>query len=121
MDNLATVQTISRLDPIQGNPLFETATVLGKKVVVEKGTFKSGNLCVYIKPGTIIQNAAGDDFMVRNRRIAGVLSRGLCFPLTVLPVRGRYYTEGEDVTDLMHISGYRPLQFPAIFTKGGKP
>ena len=39
---LASVQIIKKLSPVEADPQFEVATVLGWNVVVPKGEFKRG-------------------------------------------------------------------------------
>lgn len=48
MRQLASVQKIINLQPIEGKDKIELATVLGWLVVVQKGEFKIGDLCIYV-------------------------------------------------------------------------
>ena len=43
--NLASIQKVIKLTPIEGADLIETATVLGWEIVVKKGEYKVGDLC----------------------------------------------------------------------------
>ena len=47
MRKLASIQKIIALDPIDGADAIERATVLGWQLVVKKGEFNIGDLCVY--------------------------------------------------------------------------
>ena len=47
MRKLASVQRIAKLEPIPGADAIEKATVLGWELVVKKGEFQVGDLCVY--------------------------------------------------------------------------
>ena len=44
MANLASVQKVLKLEPIEGADLIEKATVLGWEVVVKKGEYRVGDL-----------------------------------------------------------------------------
>ena len=46
---LASIQRIFEIVPIEGADRIELAKVLGWQVVVKKGQFKPGDLCVYIR------------------------------------------------------------------------
>lgn len=45
-------------------------------------------------------------------KMGGVLSQGICFPITLLPIKanGSSYAVGEDVTDIMGVTKYEPYQ-----------
>lgn len=51
---LATIETIASLSPIQDADRIELAQVLGYSVVVEKGVFQVGDLCVWHNPDTVV-------------------------------------------------------------------
>lgn len=51
---LATIQRIAALTPIEGADKIEVASVLGWKVVVKKGDFKVGDLCVFAEIDSIL-------------------------------------------------------------------
>ena len=44
---LATIRVISQLKPIKGADLIEVAVIDGWEVVIKKGEFNIGDLCVY--------------------------------------------------------------------------
>ena len=46
---LATIQTIIKIEPIEGADQIEKATILGWQLVVKKGDFKVGDSCCYFE------------------------------------------------------------------------
>ena len=47
MRKLASIQKIINVEPIEGADAIEKATVLGWQLVIRKGEFTIGDLCVY--------------------------------------------------------------------------
>lgn len=133
---LASIQTIKSLAPIAGADRIELATVLGWQVIVMKGEFKAGDACVYIEVDSLLpvkpefeflrkscykKNELMEGFRIRTMRMKGVLSQGLCLPLSVLGAG--MYSEGEDVTDKIGIQKY-DIPIPACLSgqiKGQRP
>ena len=54
MRKLASIQKIKRLESIEGKDKIELAYILGWKVIVQKGQFKEGDLCIYIEYDSIL-------------------------------------------------------------------
>jgi len=48
MRKLATIERVLNLTPIPDSNKIELAQILGWKVVVERGLYNIGDLCVYI-------------------------------------------------------------------------
>jgi RNA ligase (TIGR02306 family) len=106
---LATVRKISDLMPIEGAERIELARVDGWNVVVKKGEFAVGDLCVYVEIDSVLP-ADNENFNflegkpIKTQKIRGAISQGICFPLTILPYWEKdcgcpYEWEvGEDVT-----------------------
>ena len=90
MRKLATIQKITSLMPIYGADFIEQATILGWKVVVKKGEFQVGELCVYCEIDSLLPERPefeflkNDKFRIRTKNLKGVISQGICFPLTIL-------------------------------------
>jgi hypothetical protein len=107
MKNLASIQKITKLTPIEGADNIETATVLGWEVVVKKGEYKVGDLCTYIQIDTIVPELPeyeflrGRQFRVRTIKLRKQISQGLITPLP----NGKW-KEGNDVTDVIGIKKY---------------
>lgn len=122
MRKLATIQKISKLTPIENADNLEVASVLGWKVVVKKGEFKEGDLCIYCEIDSLLPDKPEFEFMrdrkfrVRTIRLRGQVSQGIAFPRDILmynpELREVELVEGLDVTELLGIEKYLP-QIPA--------
>lgn len=116
MRNLASIQRIDWIHPIEGKDRIELAGVLGWQVIVQKGEFQVGDLCVYVEIDSQLPDKPEYEFLrsknfrIRTMRLGSVLSEGICFPLTVLPVRDEAYALGEDVTSVMGVVKYEPAE-----------
>lgn len=108
--NLASVQKVIALSPIDGADLIETATVLGWQVVVKKGEYKVGELCSYIQIDTVVPDLPQYEFLrerkfrVRTIKLRKQISQGLIVPLPV----GKW-EEGDDITDVLGIKKYEKV------------
>ncbi len=84
---LATIEQITNIKPILGADLIELVEVQGWNVVVTKGDYKVGDLCVYIPIDTQINptikgferfaTKSGGLVRVNTKKIRGVYSQGL--------------------------------------------
>jgi RNA ligase (TIGR02306 family) len=130
---LATIQTIKELLPIEGADNIEVATFknIGWQCVVKKGEFNVGEACVYheidsLLPSTnpayaflgerdnvktiIVEDDKGNDIEVSGYRLRTVklrktLSQGLALPVnTLLP--NRNFKDGDDVSSILGIYKY---------------
>jgi RNA ligase (TIGR02306 family) len=128
MRKLASIQKIRALAPIEGADAIETATVLGWQLVVKKGEFKVGDLCVYCEIDSILPDRPEFEFLkprgmrIKTIRLRGQISQGICFPLSVLP-EGTPITEDADVTDVLGVEKWE-MPIPASLAgrvKGGFP
>jgi len=98
---LVTVREIVALDPIEGADLIEVATVGAWKLVVKKGEFKVGDLCVYFEIDSFLpesdpryaflMKAGVREFegarghKLRTIKLRGQLSQGLALPTSLFP------------------------------------
>ena len=123
----ATVQKIREILPHNNADALEIAKVLGWNVVVKKGEFKAGDLCVYICIDSVVPETPEFEFL-RNKhfrikpiRLRGEESAGICFPLSIIPRKSMLADadpsavglpsdivlhEGMDVTDVLGIIHY---------------
>lgn len=122
---LASIQKITRLDPIDGADKIEVATILGWSVVVRKGEFSIGEAVVYFeidsllpispefeflakgsRPKTMIldggKNICG--YRLKTIRLRGQISQGLVLPRNIL--NGAKVYEGDDVSELLGVYKY---------------
>jgi len=106
---LASIQKIRALTPIEGADAIEMATVLGWQLVVKKGEFQAGGLCVYCEIDSILPARPEFEFLkprgmrIKTIRLRGQISQGICFPLSILP-EGSPIEEGADVTEILGIA-----------------
>jgi RNA ligase (TIGR02306 family) len=114
---LATINVIKDLQPIEGADKIEVATVKGWKVVVQKGEFVIGGLCVYCEIDSVLPPKPEFAFLQKVRyriktiRLRGQISQGICFSMDVIPrdfIRGMRIEEmlDLDVTEVLEIRKY---------------
>lgn len=124
MRKLASVQTVSTVEPIPNADAIERVRVLGWWVVAKKGEFAPGTKIVYCEIDSLLPEraefeflrassfkpASGDlpaGFRIKTVKLRGQVSQGICFPLGVLPA-GAPTDEGADVTDLLGVRKWEP-------------
>ncbi len=113
MRKLASIQKISKLESIEGADSIVKATVLGWQLVVKKGEFNIGDLCVYCEIDSVLPEKPEFDFLkprkmrIRTIKLRGQISQGICFPLSILPSDVKI-EEGKDVTAILGITKYEP-------------
>jgi hypothetical protein len=110
MRKLASIQEILSIKPIEGADKIEVATILGWHVVVVKGQFKTGDLCVYVEIDSLLPEKPEFEFMrdrkfkVKTIKLRGQVSQGICFPMDILPA-GKYGI-GDDVSEIIGVIKY---------------
>jgi RNA ligase (TIGR02306 family) len=113
MRKLASIQKIVALESIQDADAIEKATVLGWQLVVKKGEFKVGDLCVYCEIDSLFPDKPEFEFLkprgmrIRTIRLRCQISQGICFPLSILP-ENIEITEDIDCTEILGIVKYEP-------------
>lgn len=113
MRKLASIKSISDLMPIEGKDRIELAAVDGWHVIVKKGEFQIGGKCVYIEIDSVLPEKPEFEFLrsknfrIKTMKMAGVISQGICFPLSILPQKksGEYELD-EDVTEIIGVTQY---------------
>lgn len=123
---LASIQRVKEIVPIQGADSIELARVLGWQVVVKKGEFEVGDLGVFFEIDSVLPRRAWSEFLfkkpeeetfrLRTIRLRGALSQGLFIPIDAFmdwqqgtnPM-GRY-DEGDEVTEQLGVVLYEPPQ-----------
>ena len=121
---LATIRTISEIQPIENADNIEVATVDGWKVVVVKSDFKAGQPVIYCeidsilpvrdefeflrKSSHIVLPDGTEGFRLRTIKLRGQLSQGLLLPLATLG-NGVEVKPGDDVTATLGITKYEPI------------
>ena len=110
MRKLASIRRIGGLTPILGKDRIELAQIDGWTVIVKKDEFKVGDLVIYVEIDSILPDKQEFEFLrskkfrIKTMKMAGVLSQGICFPISTL--NRSNITFGEDVTDEMGIIKY---------------
>ncbi|MBR3741703.1 MAG: hypothetical protein IKN04_14825 [Clostridia bacterium] len=113
MRKLASIKTISSISPIEGKDRIVLAAVDGWQVIVQKSDFNPGDKCVYVEIDSVMPERPEfeflrkRDFRIRTMKMAGVISQGICFPISILPPKknGEYELE-EDVTEILGVTQY---------------
>lgn len=124
MRELAKIVTIKELLPIDGKDRIELATFKENtyRVIVQKG-FSVGDLAVFVETDSMLPNDAKYEFLkarcfkeyyqrylIKPMKMAGHISMGIVFDLSFLPKRKKPYKAGEDVTEVMDIKKYEPIE-----------
>lgn len=120
MRKLASIRTISALNPIEGADRIEVATIDGWNVVVNKGIHTVGEVIVYFEIDSLLPirdefeflrkssyiklNDGTEGFRLKTIRLRGQVSQGLVTPLSVLPAGN--WNIGDDVTDVLGVIKY---------------
>jgi len=110
MRKLASIKTVGQIIPIEGRDKIELAIIDGWSVIVKKDEFSVGSQCVYIEIDSILPEKEEFEFLrsksfrIKTMKMAGVVSQGICFPMSILP-KGNYKIE-QDVTDVIGIHQY---------------
>lgn len=116
MRKLASIQQVTNIRPIEGKDRIVQCSVLGWNVIIKKDEFQEGDLAVYVEIDSKLPECPEYEFLrpkkfrIRTMKMGGVLSEGICFPLTVLPAREQPYEIGEDVTELMGVTKWEPQE-----------
>lgn len=111
MRKIASIQRIHSLHPIPDADMIVKATVLGWELVVKKGEFEEGDLCVYVEidgllpPKPEFEFLASKKYRIRTIKLKGQISQGICFPLSILPA-GTPIEEDLDVSEILGITKY---------------
>jgi RNA ligase (TIGR02306 family) len=119
MRKLASIRRIAALEPIEGADRIEVATVDGWKVVVKKGEFEVGELCVYLEIDSWVPNKIAPFLTkegkepseyqgvkgerLRTVRLRKQISQGLILARKVMTNYGADYNEGDDVTKVLGV------------------
>ena len=109
---LAHIEKIEWIRPIEGKDRIVLAGVLGWTVIVQKSDYEVGQKCIFCEIDSVLPEKPEFEFLrskkfrIKTMKMSGVLSQGICFPMSMLP-EGNYEI-GDDVTELMGITQYEP-------------
>ena len=125
---LATIRTITNIQPIEGADMIELASVGGWNVVVAKDVgHKVGNKVVYceidsflpireefefLRKSSYKKMGEQEGFRLKTIKLRGQVSQGLILPISVVPITqfasANDLPEGMDVTEMLGIVKYEP-------------
>ena len=115
MRKLASIKLISDIQPIDGKDRIELAIVDGWQVIVKKGEYIVWDKTIFIEIDSVLPEKPEYEFLksknyrIKTMKLGGVLSQGICFPLSLLPTDIEYTPE-QDVTDLLGIVQYSTIR-----------
>lgn len=124
MRDMAKIVTIQSLNPIEGKDRIELATFNENiyQVIVQKG-FKVGDKCIFVEADSLLPNEPRYEFLksrcwkeslqryrIKPTKMGNVISMAIVFDLSYLPKRKKEYKVGEDVTEVMNILKYEPVE-----------
>ena len=118
---LAHIEKIDWIKPIEGKDRIVLAGILGWTVIVQKADYAVGDKCVFCEIDSVFPEKPEYEFLRRKKfriktmKMSGVLSQGICFPISILP-EGNYKI-GDDVTELMGIIQYEPTMDKEEFSE----
>ena len=118
MRKLASIQKIESISPIAGKDRIGLARVLGWDVIVTLADFHPGDKCVYVEIDSVLPDRPEFEFLkkrglrIRTMKMAGVISQGICFPLSILPEKD--WQIGDDVTEVLGIIHYEEYKEPVV-------
>lgn len=104
---LATIRRVSEVHDIPNKDRIGLAQIDGWTVIVQKSDIHAGDLVVFCEIDSVLPDAEWCSFLkdhrIRTMKMAGCLSQGIAFPLSILPP-GVTLEEGTDVTDILNIT-----------------
>lgn len=123
MKNLATIQEIKEINPIPNADNIEVATVMGWKVVVKKGEFKPGDLCVFIEIDSLVPKREWSKFLfdpskeneyhrLRTVKLRKQISQGLALPL--FPVLDDYIGCMENDDEIIYVNDAKKFKITPV-------
>jgi len=112
MRQLASIQIINEIKPIEGADCIEVAKVLDWHVVIKKNEFKIGDKCIYVEIDSIMPEHADFEFLrdvnfrIKTRKMRGQISQGIIFPLKIYGKDFSKHNINDDITDALDIVKY---------------
>ena len=132
MRQLASIQKIKSIEPIENSDFLELAHIMGWQCVVKKGEFKPDDRGVYFEVDSFLplegryeflrktsyrkNEFMGEGYRIKSMTMRGALSQGLFLPLGTFPEidAGSFPADG-DVGDLLNI---RKWELPEAVSSG---
>ena len=109
---LAYTARCGKIEPIEGADSIDLMQVNGWRVIIKKGEFTEGDLCVYFEIDSKLPEAEWSAFMaakhykVKTMKLSKfkVMSQGLALPVSTFANIKVLTEENEDVTDLLGVT-----------------
>lgn len=130
--NLASLQIIKNIRPIEKADRLEKANVEAFQVVIPKGTYHEGELVVFFEADSFLpvedrynflasslkeNEVMGKGYRIKVQKLRGEVTHGLVMPLSDFPEIINA-TEGLDVTELLNVKKWDMSREEAITGKG---
>ena len=106
------IRKVFGLSSIEGCDRIEPAHIDGRQIIVKKGEFNTGDLCIYIEIDSVLSEKPEFEFLrsknfrIKTMRMAKTIGRGICFPVTISPAG--HYEGGQDGTDILGVKQGEP-------------
>lgn len=116
---LVYIAKIKKITPIEGYDRVELAKINGWNVIVKKGDFEKGDLCVYFEVDSKVPNndkrfdfLKNCNFKIKTKKMCGTYSQGIAMPISLFPeiehpVEKNGLTEKLGVTHIDYEEDYR--------------
>jgi len=117
--NLASVQKVLEVLPINGADKIELIKVLGWQCIVRRGLYKQGDLGIYIEIDSIVPDLPIFEFMkerkfrVKTIKLRGEISQGLFMSFDEIKIKP--CKEGTDLTGILKIKKYEPDENNVVY------
>lgn len=130
MRQLATIQQIADIQPIEGADAIEKVKILGWWCVAKKGEFACYSWCVYFEIDSLLPSAhpafeflkdrsrevtiatetgTASGYRLRTIRLRGQISQGLALPIKSFPeLIEEAYADGQDVSETIGVFKWEP-------------
>jgi RNA ligase (TIGR02306 family) len=125
LNSVCYVSVINEIKPIEGADKIVLATVGGWNCVIQKDAYKIGDLVIVATTDAVIPIQLSNELAVtsylrkgqrvRTVKLRGVYSECLIIPITLLNsiyyqynLKGKSWSEGSDMMELLQISKYEP-------------
>lgn len=124
---MASVRKITEIHPIPNADRIEIAVIDGFDVVVQKGLYSVGDLCIYCETDSILpvdnpEFAFLEGKRIKIKRLRGIYSYGIAFPMSILGSDSDKYQENADLTEVLGIKKWEPdLEPQTTSSKKGFP
>ena len=128
MRKLASIQTVTAINQIEGADFIVAASFEGWVAIVKKSEFSVGDKAVLFEADSVLPEEERYSFLgkakdifgkigyrIRTMKMKGVISQALALPLSLFPEIDQNVEIGEDVSELLNVTKY---EIPEHLQKG---